>query len=1058
MPASREGREPTPSDTGRHPLTREMIFLAQQAAEGGLRALPGQGWGLHYPVDPETRGQRLQELLNGERAAEEIAHELTPDALTYDVEDIASQGLEQVSARIRDLSASVAHFDYPRYARFIESMRGREIPLGELDHLYASMTGVRTQKRMLDAYGRTGRQQLERALDGDARRMLQSPETRSRSQRVLDALKIDWLCEEQHLVTPEDRDRCIASLSGDERSLYNRLAQHFRGFIETGTEEEYAQLLQGVQEDWPRLQSEPDQAQASEEMERLEQELEPLKDRVGPPGTPEDPAIPPEDSDEYHTPPVHPGESKEQVRARPIFEIEPPLKGYYASGRKSYFDPETRTWSKRKQLAPYAETPAGKERCKISGNLDTGLKSLPLPNGYAIDAGSLAWTGERPQLWRDQNGCFYLEAKGAGTFTAEFVREDQPFVGPPVPEDTAPLHRGTVSAKTDAAIGRLIGTPLQKAEQARQYLLANHFYPGGGDLESAQALQYKIRAESTAETYLPNLDQSEYLECYSANTLYIAMLRKAGVPARLVIGHHVESAQDGRTAITENTGHAWTEIWDGTAWRRFDATPPPKPEDKKPETEQASAKQESAPEADDGGVDRPRPPGQARPESGQPSGQPSPSEPEMSADQSEKSAPEGQPSGKPGGQMTDASDADLSEAESQLQQAQEQMERVNEQRKQLQEQAQQIQKFQDVEDLKQQVEQSDLFDDLKEELRKLLEAKERQMKGEITDELDTMADDGFLDEERRDQLHQELADKTAQELDRIREALDRENRLYHEYDDLRQEVRPLVEEWFRFFAERLPRHEEVERDEDSLNRQGAFNRRSVMRPRNLLFGTVKNPRQIRPSVRPRFLTSLLVDVSGSMAGEKLRNARKLLVFYAELFSRISEAFGYIRTSIDIFSDGVTTIKDFDQDYDSPRRYDFGDGPPSTVKLRLMERLKTQGGTNMLTAVQKAAGRLNEERHDYPEYASAMYFFGDGGDTHGNAASIRNFLKLNDAEHGFGEHLYTATLLGDESQRKDLASIFGDDHTNVAPDFDELVRQSMEKFSEDIEAYLRDKTQ
>lgn len=1054
MPGSREGREPPRSDTGRHPLTREMMFLAEQAAEGGLRALPGKGWGLHYPVDAETRAQRLQELLNGTCTAAEVAHELQPDAVTYDVEDITAQGLEQVSARIRDLSASIAHFDYPRYTRFIEAMRDSDVPLGELDRLYASMTSARTQKRLLDAYGSTGQRQLERALDGEVRRTLQSPASGSRSQRVLDALKIDWLCEEQHRVAPEDRDRLIASLSGEERDLFNRLAPHFRGYVQEGTEAEYAQLLQGVHDDWPRLQREAGPSQSSEGMERLEQELEPLKNRVGPPGTPEDPAIPPDDSDEYHTPPVQPGESKEKVRARPIFEIEPPLKGYYASGRKSYFDPETKTWSKRKQLAAYAETQPGKERFRISGNLDRGLKSLPVPNGYALDAGSLTWTGQPPQIFRDQNGCFYLQASGEGSFSVEFVQEEQPFIGPPVPEDTVPLHRAPLSAKTEAAMQRMIGTPLQKAEQARQYLLANHFYPGGGDLESAQALQYKIRNESTGETYLPNLDQSEYLECYSANTLFIAMLRKAGVPARLVIGHHIQSAQDGKAAITESTGHAWTEIWDGTVWRRFDATPRPKPEDKKPEPEEGDKKQEVAPAADDGGIDAPPSPGQAGQESEKGKKQ------ESAAPESQpgKSSQEGQPSGKPGEEMSDVSDADVSEAEAQLQQAQKQMDRTNEQKQQLQEQAQQAKKFQDLEDLKQQVEESGLFDDMKEELQKSLEAKEREMKGEITDELDAMADDGFLDEERRDQLAKELGEKTAQELDQIRAVIDRENHLYREYDDLRQEVKPLVEEWFKYFAERLPRHEEVEQDEDSLNRQGSFNRRSVMRPRNLLFGTVKNPRQIKASLRPKFLSSLLVDVSGSMEGRKLRDARKLLVFFSELFSRISDAFGYIRTSIDIFSDGVTTIKDFDQEYDSPRRYDFGDGPPSTVKLRLMERLRTQGGTNMLTAIQKAAGRLNEEHHDNPDYASAMYFFGDGGDTCGNAENIRNFLRLNNAEHGFGEHLYSATLLGNESQRRELAAIFGDDHTNVAPDFEELVRQSMEKFDEDIEAYLRDKTQ
>ena len=231
-----------------------------------------------------------------------------------------------------------------------------------------------------------------------------------------------------------------------------------------------------------------------------------------------------------------------------------------------------------------------------------------------------------------------------------------------------------------------------------------------------------------------------------------------------------------------------------------------------------------------------------------------------------------------------------------------------------------------------------------------------------------------------------------------------------------------------------------------------------MRTRNLLFGMVKNPREIKPSIKPRFMSSILVDVSGSMQGEKLKSARKLLVFYSELFSRISQAFGYIRFSIDIFSDSVTEIKGFEQNYDSPQRYNFVDGTRSTIKVRLMQRLMTQGGTNMLDGIKKAARDLNEASVEYPDYASAFYFVGDGGDTNGNAANITNFLQTNELERGFGEHMYSAILLGDDSQRQELANIFGDDHTNVAPDLDSLIEKSMEKFEDDLEEYLKTKTQ
>ncbi|MFH1233155.1 MAG: transglutaminase domain-containing protein, partial [Patescibacteria group bacterium] len=734
-----------------------------------------------------------------------------------------------------------------------------------------------------------------------------------------------------------------------------------------------------------------------------------------------------------------------------IFEIDPALGGYYASGRKSYFNVDTKTWSKKKQLSLYSISITGKDRYTISGTLDNGIKSLPLPTGYALDASSLKVKGANVEIKRDQNGCFYLEVNGTGSFSVDFLKEQNPFAGKMIPEDTSALYRGLLSQKTEAIISKLMGSPLQKAEQARQHILANHFYPGGGDLQKAQALQYKLRSESTKDNYLQNIDQSEYLECYSANTKFIAMMRKAGVPARLVVGHKVEGVKDGKSAITQSTGHAWAEIWDGVIWRRFDSTPNLKPEDqKKSDKEKEDSKKESVEEAQDNGIDKPQEKGS---EEGQQQG-----DQKQNQKSSEQQGQQLSESGNPLDQMSEALDSEMQQSESQLEKAKEQMNQMTKQKQQLDEKVQNAEKFKELFDLQKEVEQSELFDDLKKELEEKLDAKEDQMKDKIKDEIDQMVEDGFMDEKKRDEILQELEQKMLEELDLVQKEVEQENRLYNEYEDIREEVALLVDEWFQYFAERLPRQEDVGFDENSLTRQGAFDRRAVMKIRNLLFGTVKNPQEIKPSIKPRFMASILVDVSGSMAGEKLQNARKLLVFYSELFSRISEEFGYIRFSIDTFSDAVTEIKGFAQDYNSPQRYDFADGTQSTVKVRLMQKLATQGGTNMLNGIKKAVEELNKQVEEYPDYASAFYFVGDGGDTCSNATNITKFLQVNESERGFGEHMYSAILLGNESQRQELAQIFGDKHTNVAPNFNELIEKSMDKFDEDLEEYLKTKIQ
>lgn len=1017
--------------------TREMLFLAEQAAEGGMKVLPGKEWSFHYPIKPEVRAEKLQGLMNGKYTADQVAKDLKPDALIYDVNDLESQGLEAVSARVSDATAQATQTDYHRYAEFIADMKGLDIDLPAVDNLYNGITKNRIQKKLRDSYGLTGQRQMDSVLQREAQDALSNFGSLSRTDKVLSSLKLDWLCEDFGFVSTDERDKAVAQLSGDERELFNKLKDSYRKFVHQGDEKAYRELTKEVKQGLPAIQRPHEQGKPSESMEELDKELEEFKQEATPPGTPEDPAIPPEDQDEYHTPESHPGESKEKVRTRPIFEIEPPLGGYYASGRKSYYDVDAKIWSKKKQTRQYKSSISDKSH-KISGITTQGLKSLPLPNGYALDAASLKAMGAQMEILRDQNGCFYIQSNGNAKFSVEFGKDNQLFIGSPIPEDTAPIYRGRLSDKTENQIQRSAGSVIQKAKQVQAYVLANHFYPGGGDLEKAGALQLKLRQQSTGDNYLQNIDASEYLECYSSNTLGIAMMRKAGVPARLVIGHKVEGVIDGKSQITESTGHAWSEVWDGQNWVRVDFTPAPKPEDKKDDDKKGEQKKESAEEAEDGGTEQPQ---NQQPQQG-----------ESQKGKKEKSQQQSQSE-----QQKEASDSDVSQAEQQLQEAQQQMEQMSKDKEKLDKKVEDSKNFKDLDQLQREIEQSDLLDDMKKDLEEKLESKEEEMKENIKEQLDKMVEDGFMDEQEREKLEKLLEEKELKELDRIKEQIERENHLYNEYDRIREEVRPLVDEWLEYFIERLPRQQEVQIDEDSRTRQGAFDRKSIQKARNLIFGSVKNPRIIESSVKPLFLASIMVDVSGSMGGVKLNNARKLLVFYSELFSRISEQFGYLRFSINVFSDNLCEIKAYDQDYDSPRSYKFSDGSKSTVKVRLMQNLQAGGGTNMLDPIKKAAADLSEQSQNYPEYASAFYFVGDGEDTNGNSGNVKKFLEINDQVRGFGDHMRSAIMLGNESQRQTLAQIFGDEHTTVAPDFDALIEQSMLKFDEDIEEYLKAKT-
>jgi len=1004
---------------------REVNLLVDQGRASGIPVVPGKDWAVHYPQNGEPRNRYLEDLLSGQQEPGGGAEILRPDGIVFDLNAVREEGFSVASDQLRDLTTRVQYTNYEELARFVSAMRGHVGTPQEAEALFSQLAHSRIQQSALDAYGGTGRRQLSNVL---AKESVDVTGT-TPFQRVLSALRADWLVSKQQGGITQ-RGQITQSLSGSERALFEQLLPTYQSYVESGSQVAYETLVHAVQENL-HVQM-PDGP--SQEMQELDQELEPYKEDAVPPQTPGDTAIPPEDEDEYITPEPQPFEKEgSQERPKPLYEIRPagtstkPLVGYYASGRKSYYDRARNVWSKQKQCIPYNGVVNGSARWVISGKVDAHIQALSLPVGYAPDARTLRSQGGSVRLLRDQTGCFYVEADNQTSFSVEFLREETPLVLAPQAADVEALYGGPLSPTTERALQDARGSATDIANQLCAHVIRSHSYPGGGDLQAAQALQYKLRSENPGDTYVPALDSSPYLECYSANTLYVALLRRAGIPARLVTGHMLDSAEGSVAAITGQTGHAWSEFWDGGAWRRHDATPQPKPEDKPKQEPDKDAQPQAAPTqaAEDGGVPSPQPapqPGDQAGEGGQPS----------------------------------VSDDDFSQAQQQLEQMTEQLEKMQERKQELNQELEQAKSFKELEDLKEKLKKEDLLSEMEEDLEERIQDKKEALKDDLREKVEQMADDGFLDEKKRDEMLKQLEQEDIQQLERMRQELERNANLFNAYERIREEVMPLVDEWYQYFLERLPQDSEIDVDTDSLTRRGTLDRRSTQRPRNLIFGTIRNPRVIRSVTKPLFLAEIVLDVSGSMRGEKLMSAQKLLVFFSELFSRIAQDHGYLRFAINLFSDGITQIKTFDQHYDSPERYKYTDGSNQTVKLRLMEKVAVQGGTQMLEAVQQAAKDLDRETEDYPDYASAMYFLGDGADSSGRTPQISKFMQTKDAQKGFGEHMYSAVFLGNESQRSQLSQSFGEDHTVVASNFDELVEQSMLRFDEDISLYLEDK--
>ncbi len=334
---------------------------------------------------------------------------------------------------------------------------------------------------------------------------------------------------------------------------------------------------------------------------------------------PDSPQGTPDYQDEYSTP--EGGEFEKDPSGKGYkLEISPPLLGYYSTDRKSYWNAQRKKWANKSSLTRYKNIArfTGK-KYNLSGEISgQNLKPFPLPVGYVPDLDSLQYTGDKPTVYRDQNGCFQIKLSGQGKcqLSIDFYKEDDQKSPHPISEDSEQMYAGSLSGNAQQAFVKAEKEvdSKKKAAIVRDYVRKNHFYPPGkNDMETMNAAK-KIQAElqniSDAQNYIHNLDNSPHLECYSANNLMVAMVRALRIPARIVTGHHVQHTNTkGNAEINSANGHGWCEIWDGNSWVGFDATPPPDlndpknksdPADQDENEEQEPQDQSPAENADDG--------------------------------------------------------------------------------------------------------------------------------------------------------------------------------------------------------------------------------------------------------------------------------------------------------------------------------------------------------------------------------------------------------------------------------------------------------------------------
>ena len=978
---------------------RESQRLAELGNDS-FQVLPSDTWALHYPNGFDRRTEQIANLLEGSTDPQDAVADLTPDALLYAQHELTDLGFQPVRDRIFDTVTTHDHYGYPRLSEFLSSLSGLGIDAQTGQEVYDSLVSGRIQREMLDAYEPDDRARIVTYLRQEAQAIGTNTAWNGEMQQIIAAVKTSWTHDQDGLRNPLQQSIIEGALTAEQREIYERLRNDYALFANTSDDEAWDRITREIREFYSNDENQEEDADTQTDLK--------------------------ENSPEYQPP------SEKDTRAR--YEVTshdpsvPTPLGYFPENKLSVFDRATMEWVDTNTRSSYTQSIQGGERHVVKSLLpmtEPGMYAIPLPEGYVIDANSFGIPGA---IQRDEAGCFFVNGAAVTTIEGDIVRQESVDTTTPQSEHITLLYSGSLSADTEQLLTILSQSTqpnAEKADQIDRYIQEHHVYPSEEELKD---LQQEMKAQSTPDTYIANIDASEILDCYLGNTLAVALLRKANIPARLVKGYNVKVHSEAKTTeLAGKDAHAWLEFWDGSQWILKDFTPA------KPS--QAQQKKEAT-EGENG---------------------------ELTHDNNAENRREGGEAMVPADIPKEgATDQDLQKGQTDMQGLQQYIELADELYEQRSREFDEVQSFADLDALKKAIEDDPLFSDMMSELEQRAQALEEKRMEEVLVQMAEMERDGFLTPEKRAGLKKALEEYTGVEKDEVVRKLRDEGQTYQEFKSIQQFVEPMVRRSVEYLTTILPRFPEVDIDSDSYADEGELDPDALTDPGRLVYGDIYNPPVERPEIRPNYIADMMIDVSLSMDWlvqggnvKRIDAAKVLAVYFNEVFNELGKAHGYqyIHSSISTFAKDVRAIKTIDQKYDSSERYRYtnpdGSVEYSTVKARMFNALNVRPYSYLLEAVKQSARTLDAAQREYPDFASALYFIGDGDDTKNRASNIRNFLSTSKEFGGFGRHMRHAIMIGEDSQRRILAEIFGDDNTAVANSVNELAGAWMTQFARDV---------
>lgn len=518
-------------------------------------------------------------------------------------------------------------------------------------------------------------------------------------------------------------------------------------------------------------------------------------------------------------------------------------------------------------------------------------------------------------------------------------------------------------------------SPREIASIIRAYILKTKKY--------STKVQGTLHKKSNSRNYIKNLDASPILECYSANTLFCALMREMWVPSRTVLGHMAQwVSKEGTSLLSSNNGHAWSKIWDGKEWVRFDATPTEK-EDGSKSDQNMDERWEQWEDSGDGNMDNNQ--------SGESGGQSGEQWGEWNSS-SEGERKKWEKGWKSSSWKTEKSWAwgkfpkDL--LDEMIEKAKE--DSLARQAEKMQDTIEKLEKAQSKEDIRKALDESGLDGFAKDEIDKvgneeILEQEKKELDAirESWDEekLNEALEKSLLDEEYKKKLKEyahevrkaieEAKNRMKSEMERMGFS-EREMRLYQAYKELEKEVEWEVRKQISVLEKILPPKYKLTSDDrryksgSLLADTGALVNHALTNDPNVFRRTKKekDPTEIN------MYETIIIDRSGSMGnfasqGSALRESVKAVIIRAKVLEHFKVDF-----SILFFDDGVESVMDFGEKFSDKRK--------CSVPSRLMRALEKSWGTNISAPLTYTWQAMKDERRKkWWSHFGNITFIGDG---------------------------------------------------------------------------------